>query len=149
MDRIAFSLLAILLILIAILFVVPQDKVTSQRQKSADPQTVKIQRHTIELERVENVRITPEGILRFSGDDGGNHLRRMHYFINLNTANVTLVEDDEFAKDRIQMSDTIIGGLQITLASSHELDLEGYTASDNALSHNLSASFIETSAESH
>lgn len=141
MERIAFSLIAILLIFVAILFVTPQE------QQSAETQTVKIQRHTIELNQVENVRITPEGILRFSRRDG-NHLRKMHYFINLKAGNVTLIEDEEFARDRIQMSDTIHGGLQITLASSLNLNPEYRQAPQDDLVHNLSALFSEVSAQS-
>ena len=141
MDRIAFGLTAILLIGFAFLLVTPQD------QKSASTQTVKIQRHTIELDRVENVRITPNGTLRFSHDNG-NHLQRIQYFINLYAGNVTVVQDAEFARDRIQLTDTLVGGLQITLSRSHALDLEQYTVSEDDLAHTISKSVIETSAES-
>ncbi len=140
MDRIALSLIAVLLIGFAVLLVTPQD------QKSASTQTVKLQRHTIELERVENVRITPNGTLRFSHNNG-NHLQQTQYFINLYAGNVTVVQDAEFARDRIQLTDTLVGGLQITLSRSHALDLEEYTASEDDLVHTISKSVIETSAE--
>lgn len=141
MDRIALSLIAVLLIGFAVLLVTPQD------QKSASTQTVKLQRHTIELERVENVRITPNGTLRFSHNNG-NHLQQTQHFINLYAGNVTVVQDAEFARDRIQLTDTLVGGLQITLSRSHALDLEQYTVSEDDLAHTISKSVIETSAES-
>ncbi|MEQ9065989.1 MAG: hypothetical protein RLO18_04660 [Gimesia chilikensis] len=135
------SLIAVLLIGFAVLLVTPQD------QKSASTQTVKLQRHTIELERVENVRVTPNGTLRFSHNNG-NHLQQTQYFINLYAGNVTVVQDAEFARDRIQLTDTLVGGLQITLSRSHALDLEEYTASEDDLAHTISTSVIETSVES-
>jgi len=141
MDRIAFTLIAVLLIFMALLFVTPQE------QQSAELLTVKIQRHTIELQQVENVRITREGTLRFTSSYG-NHLQKKHYFINLKAGNVTLVEDDEFAPGRIQLTDTIHGGLQITLASSLGLDFDYLETPREDLVHNLSELFSEVSAHS-
>lgn len=103
MDRIALSLIAVLLIGFAVLLVTPQD------QKSASTQT--------------------------------------QYFINLYAGNVTVVQDAEFARDRIQLTDTLVGGLQITLSRSHALELEQYTVSEDDLAHTISTSVIETSVD--
>ncbi|KAA0134175.1 hypothetical protein FYZ48_21535 [Gimesia chilikensis] len=142
MDRIALSLIAVLLIGFAVLLVTPQD------QKSTSTQTVKLQRHTIELERVENVRVTPNGTLRFSHNNG-NHLQQTQYFINLYAGNVTVIQDAEFARDRIQLTDTLVGGLQITLSRSHTLELDYLEAPYEAPVHNFSELFSEVSAHSH
>ena len=141
MDRIALSLIAVLLIGFAVLLVTPQD------QKSASTQTVKLQRHTIELDRVENVRVTPNGTLRFSHNNG-NHLQQNQYFINLYAGNVTVVQDAEFARDRIQLTDTLVGGLQITLSRSHALELDYLETSYEAPVQNFSKLFSEVSAHS-
>ncbi len=141
MDRIALSLLAVLLIGFAVLLVTPQD------QKSASTQTVKLQRHTIELERVENVRITPNGTLRFSHNNG-NHLQQTQHFINLYAGNVTVVQDAEFARDRIQLTNTLVGGLQITLSRSHALELDYLEAPYEDPVQNFSELFSEVSAHS-
>ncbi len=141
MDRIALSLIAVLLIGFAVLLVTPQD------QKSTSTQTVKLQRHTIELERVENVRVTPNGTLRFSHNNG-NHLQQTQYFINLYAGNVTVVQDAEFARDRIQLTDTLVGGLQITLSRSHALELDYLETPYEAPVHNFSELFSEVSAHS-
>lgn len=118
MEKTILSAIISLVILIALMFIIPDDNALD----SELAKTVNLQRHASDLMNVKDVHLTPEGVLQISYvDDTG--LTTSHHFINLKSRNVILVEDEEFEPERIQISDIAHGGLKITIAKSLKLML--------------------------
>ncbi|WP_417390490.1 hypothetical protein [Gimesia sp.] len=118
MEKVALSAVVFLVILIAILFLVPDERSAENREA----QSVVIQRQASELLDIENLEVTSDGILQFTRRDETG-LRTFHHFINVKSGNIVIIEDEEFEPQRIMMSDTVNGGLEITVAKSLNLNL--------------------------
>jgi hypothetical protein len=123
MEKVTLSAIIFLVILIAILFIAPED------EQGVGPQgsSVEIKRHASDLLNVHDVKITPEGVLQMSYLDDTGFLTS-HHFINLKSGNVILVEDEEFTPERVMLTDTLHGGLKVTVAKSLNLNLPPSTA---------------------
>ncbi|QDV19505.1 hypothetical protein Pan153_41710 [Gimesia panareensis] len=123
MEKVTLSAIIFLVILIAILFITPDDAQRDGQQG----QGIEMMRHASDLMNVHDVKITPEGVLQMSYVDETGYLTS-HHFINLKSGNVILVEDEEFAPERVMLTDTLHGGLKVTVAKSLNLNLPPSTA---------------------
>lgn len=128
MEKVALCAIIFLVILIAILFIVPNEQMEGHQRS----QVIEIQRHSSDLINVQDILVTPEGLLCITyADETG--LRTFHHFVNLKASNVTLVEDEEFEPEKILISDTFHGGLEITVAKSLNLNLSPFATNSDSL----------------